>query len=206
MNPSSNLFLIGPMGAGKSTVGRKLAARFGLRFIDLDNEIERATGASVNLIFEIEGEAQFRDRESRLLDAASKLEGILLATGGGAVLRLENRARLQERGFVLYLQTDVDTQLTRLRRDNKRPLLRGPNPEEKLLLMSAIRNPLYQSCADLAFLTGNGSAKQAAEALVILLRKQWQQIVPEAANLMPCELETAVSTEALLPQPNLPKE
>ena len=180
MNPSSNLFLIGPMGAGKSTVGHKLAARFGLRFIDLDHEIEAATGASVNLIFEVEGETAFREREAQLLDAASQLQGILLATGGGAVLRTENAQCLKQRGFVLYLETDVDVQLERLRRDTKRPLLRAPNPREKLLQLAEQRNPIYQSVCDAAWKTGNGSAKTAAESLVILLRRSWRQIVPES--------------------------
>jgi shikimate kinase len=175
MNPSSNLFLIGPMGAGKSTVGRKLAARFGLRFIDLDHEIERATGASVNLIFEIEGEPQFRDRESKLLDAASRNSCVLLATGGGAVLRAENRECLAQRGFVVYLETDVDTQLARLKRDRARPLLRTPDPRAKLLELAAARNALYRQTADFTWTSGSTTARSAAESLVFNLRHRWQQ-------------------------------
>jgi shikimate kinase len=165
------------MGAGKSTVGRKLAARFGLRFIDLDHEIERATGASVNLIFEIEGEPNFRDREEKLLDAASRNSGVLLATGGGAVLRRENRERLKERGFVVYLETNVDTQLERLKRDRARPLLRTPDPRAKLLELAKHRNELYRQTADLTWISGQNTARSAAESLVYTLRNRWQQLV-----------------------------
>ena len=179
MNPSSNLFLIGPMGAGKSTVGRKLASRFGLRFIDLDHEIERATGASVNLIFEIEGEPQFRERESRLLDAASRNSSILLATGGGAILRAENRDILRERGFVVYLDTDVDTQLERLKRDRVRPLLRTPDPRGKLVELAKQRNALYRQTADISWVSGQNSARSAAESLVYTLRHRWHQLIEE---------------------------
>ncbi len=176
MNPSSNLILIGPMGAGKSTVGRKLAARFGLRFIDLDHEIERATGASVNLIFEIEGEPNFRDREAKLLDAVTRNTGVLLATGGGAVLRPENRSKLMERGYVVYLETDVDTQLERLKRDRARPLLRTADPRGKLLELAAARNDLYRQTADLTWVSGPNTARSAAESLVYNLRHRWHQL------------------------------
>ncbi len=176
MNPSSNLILIGPMGAGKSTVGRKLSARFGLRFIDLDHEIERATGASVNLIFEIEGEPNFRDREAKLLDAVTRNTGVLLATGGGAILRAENRVKLMQRGYVVYLQTDVDTQLERLKRDRARPLLRTSDPRAKLLELAAARNDLYRQTADLTWVSGPNTARSAAESLVYNLRHRWQQL------------------------------
>ena len=168
------------MGAGKSTVGRKLSARFGLRFIDLDYEIERATGASVNLIFEIEGEPNFRDREAKLLDAASRNKGVLLATGGGAILRVENRIKLMERGYVVYLETDVDTQLERLKRDRARPLLRTADPRAKLLELAATRNDLYRETADLIWISGPNTARSAAESLVYNLRHRWQQI-PEVS-------------------------
>ncbi len=164
------------MGAGKSTVGRKLAARFGLRFIDLDQEIERATGASVNLIFEIEGEPNFREREAKLLDAASRNCGVLLATGGGAVLRAENRSKLMQRGFVVYLETDVDTQLERLKRDRARPLLRTADPRAKLLELAGARNDLYRHSADLIWTSGANTARSAAESLVYNLRHRWHQL------------------------------
>jgi shikimate kinase len=182
MNPSSNLFLIGAMGAGKTTIGRKLAHRFGLRFVDLDHEIEAQTGATVNLIFELEGEPAFRERESKLLDQISAEHGVLLATGGGAVLRAENRALLRQRGFVVYLQTDVDTQLARLRRDRTRPLLRAADPRAKLESLAQQRNSLYREIADLSWESRADSPKSAASHLVVLLRARWQQqIVSEIA-------------------------
>ena len=170
MNPSANLFLIGPMGAGKTTIGKRLAARFGLSFIDLDREIEQATGASVNLIFEVEGELAFRDREFRLLELASARSGILLATGGGAVLREENRQH-----FVLYLQTGVDLQLARLRRDRTRPLLRTADPRARLVSLAGQRNQLYQQCADLTWTSTSLSARASTEGLVKTLREHWHQ-------------------------------
>lgn len=175
MNPSANLFLIGPMGAGKTTIGKRLAARFGLSFIDLDREIEQATGASVNLIFEVEGETAFRDRESRLLELATARSGILLATGGGAVLREENREHLRAKGFVLYLQTGVDLQLARLRRDRTRPLLRTADPRARLVSLAGQRNQLYQQCADLTWTSSSLSARASTEGLVKTLREHWQQ-------------------------------
>jgi shikimate kinase len=176
MNPSHNLFLVGPMGAGKSTVGRKLAARFGLRFIDLDHEIEHNTGATVSLIFEIEGEKQFRERETKLLDEISSMRGVLLATGGGAVLDALNRANLRDRGFVLYLKTDVDTQLDRLRRDRQRPLLQTADPRSKLVQLADLRNHLYEEIADLVWISNQNTPKSAAEQLVLVLRNHWQQL------------------------------
>lgn len=175
MNPSANLFLIGPMGAGKTTIGKRLAARFGLSFIDLDREIEQATGASVNLIFEVEGELAFRDREFRLLELASARSGILLATGGGAVLREENRQHLRAKGFVLYLQTGVDLQLARLRRDRSRPLLRTADPRARLVSLAGQRNQLYQQCADLTWTSTSLSARASTEGLVKTLREHWHQ-------------------------------
>ena len=119
LNPAQNLFLIGPMGAGKTTIGRRLAAHYGLCFVDLDVEIEAHTGADVPLIFDIEGEPGFRRRESALLEECSAREGVVLATGGGAVLDPGNREVLAARGFVLWLQAGVEQQLQRLARDRQ---------------------------------------------------------------------------------------
>jgi shikimate kinase len=176
MNPSHNLFLVGPMGAGKSTVGRKLAARFGLHFVDLDHEIEAATGASVSLIFEIEGEQQFREREMKLLDDISCTKGLLLATGGGAIINPVNREHLRNRGFVLYLKTDVDTQLDRLSRDRQRPLLQTADPRAKLVQLAEQRNHWYEQIADLVWPSHQQTPKTAAEQLVQVLREHWQQL------------------------------
>jgi shikimate kinase len=168
------------MGAGKTTIGRKLADRFGLRFVDLDHEIEAQAGASVNLIFELEGEAAFRARESKLLESISSGRNLLLATGGGAILDSENRAFLRSRGFVVYLQTDVDTQLERLRRDRTRPLLKSADPRAKLESLAQVRNPLYAQTANLTWLSLADSPKTAATNLIFTLRAKWQQLtLPE---------------------------
>jgi shikimate kinase len=149
MNPAPNLFFIGPMGAGKTTIGRRVAGHLGLPFHDLDHEIEAHTGAAIPLIFELEGEAGFRQRESSVLAEFAAHDGIVLATGGGAVLAAENRERLRERGFVVYLEASLEDQLARLARDRKRPLLVAPDRRERLRDLAAVRNPLYRDTADL---------------------------------------------------------
>lgn len=175
MNPSSNLFLVGPMGAGKSTIGRRLAQHFGLPFIDLDEEMERRNGVSIALIFELEGEAGFRQRESKLIEELSGREGVVLATGGGAVLSEGNRRLLRERGFVLYLSATVPQQLARLARDVKRPLLQAPDRRERLEAMAAHRNPLYEEIADLSVTGSNAAVAQAARQIATRLDAQWQR-------------------------------
>lgn len=176
MNPSSNLFLVGPMGAGKSTIGRRLAAHFRLPFVDLDEELERRNGVSVALIFELEGEPGFRARESRLLDELSGREGVVLATGGGAILAEENRQCLRERGFVVYLSATVAQQLSRLARDAKRPLLQAPDRRERLEAMATLRNPLYESVADLIVRGSNNAVSQVARQITAQLETQWQRV------------------------------
>ena len=175
MNPASNLFLIGPMGAGKTTIGRRVAEALALPFYDLDQVIEERNGASVALIFELEGEAGFRKRESAALDEFSAREGIVLATGGGAVLDAQNRRRLHERGFVVWLQANVDQQLTRLARDRKRPLLAAPDRRERLQQMAGVRGPLYAEIADLALQPDSECVPQAARELVQRLDSLWQR-------------------------------
>jgi shikimate kinase len=149
MNPSCNLFVIGPTGAGKTSIGRRLAVHYGLPFVDLDQEIERDCGVDVGHVFEVEGEAGFRQRESALLDTCSRRDGVLLATGAGAVLDPSNRHRLAERGFVLWLDSSVEQQLQRLARDNRRPLLAGIDRRERLEAMAKVRTPFYREIADL---------------------------------------------------------
>ena len=137
------------MGTGKSTIGRKLAKQSSQKFYDSDHEIEDRTGVKINLIFEIEGEAGFRKRETKLLDELTSMSNIVLATGGGAVLSLENRATLMERGFVVYLKSGIDQLLKRTSRDSKRPLLQNGDPEVVLKKLLDERGPLYEEVADL---------------------------------------------------------
>ncbi|WP_440996381.1 shikimate kinase AroK [Arhodomonas sp. SL1] len=170
---SAPVFLIGPMGAGKSTVGRRLAARLGLEFVDCDATLEARTGVDIPRIFDIEGEEGFREREGRLLDELTAREGIVLATGGGAVLREANRRMLGARGRVVYLRADVDTQLARVR-DSDRPLLRTDDPRARLEALAAERNPLYESIADVTVDTGSGSMDAVVEAIM----EQLERIAP----------------------------
>ncbi len=158
----NRLFLIGPMGSGKTTVGRYLADRIGLEFLDLDQEIEKRCGVDVSLIFEIEGEAGFRGRETAMLDELSQRDGILLATGGGSVLKEINRDILRSRGLVVWLKTSVDQQLKRLERDQRRPLLQAPDRRERLENLAAARNALYGECAHLVVQSSNVSPAQMA--------------------------------------------
>ena len=173
VNPSRNLFLIGPMGAGKTTVGKRLAAHFDLPFLDLDAEIEAHTGVEVPLIFDIEGEPGFRRRESALLAECSAREGVVLATGGGAILDADNRALLAARGFVVWLQTSVEQQLQRLERDRHRPLLQAADRRERLEAMAQLRDPLYAGIADLAVPSHGHPPAHAAEQVARLLDAQW---------------------------------
>ena len=176
MNPAPNLFFIGPMGAGKSTIGRRVAELLCLPFFDLDHEIEEHSGAAIPLIFDIEGECGFRRRESSMLVDYAGRSGIALATGGGAVLAPENRRCLHERGFVVFLETTVDEQLERLARDRKRPLLAAPDRCERLLALAAERGPLYREIADLIVPAGHiGSTAQVAHRLSAELAQCWQR-------------------------------
>lgn len=174
MKSAPNLILVGPMGSGKSSIGRRLAERLGLPFTDADREIEVATGATIPLIFELEGEAGFRERERETLMRLCQGGPQVIATGGGAVLRADNRALLAQAGFVLFLDVDLDSQLRRLANDRSRPLLQRPDRREVLARMSQERAPLYAEVADLRYPTGGGSVRQAVEQLVGLLQEHWQ--------------------------------
>jgi len=149
MSEPKRLFLVGPMGAGKSTIGKRLAHRLQLDFADSDKEIENRTGASIALIFELEGEQGFRQRESSIIDEFSNRDKIVLATGGGAILSSANRDLLRRLGTTIYLQTSVESQLQRTSRDSKRPLLQTENPGKKLQELLTIRDPLYRELADI---------------------------------------------------------
>jgi shikimate kinase len=153
------------MGAGKSTVGRRLAKRLKLQFCDSDQEIERRTGATVSLVFEIEGEQGFRKREKEIIDELTKNSGIVLATGGGAVLDPENRAVLVKRGVVVYLRTGLAQLVQRTSRDSKRPLLKTDDPAAKLQELLEIRGPLYEEMADLVIDTDQRSLQSIVDEI-----------------------------------------
>jgi shikimate kinase len=149
-----NIYLIGLMGAGKTTIGRQLAKALKLPFYDSDKAIEESTGVDIPTIFEFEGEEGFREREQKMIQKLTQLHGVVLATGGGAILREENRRLLQENGYVVYLQCSVDRILDRTRRDTQRPLLRTDNPKERLQQLFEQRQPLYMACANFKIDTG----------------------------------------------------
>ena len=142
------LFLIGPMGAGKTTLGRLLARQLGFEFFDSDRVIEERTGVDIPTIFDYEGEAGFRKRESIVIEELTKLDHIVLATGGGAILSPKNREALRRQGFVVYLKVSIRQQLIRTSRDQSRPLLQTENPEQRLQKLAEERNHLYESIAD----------------------------------------------------------
>ena len=174
MNPSPNLILVGPMGAGKSSIGRRLAQRFGLRFADADTFVEQAAGASVSQLFEREGEAAFRRRECEALATLLAQDGLVLSTGGGAVLDAGNRLLMQRRGFVVHLQVSQAQQLARLAQDASRPLLARPDRAQVLDALAAQRAPLYAQVADLSFDTDALDAAASADALGDLLAAHWR--------------------------------
>lgn len=170
MNQQGNVFLIGPMGAGKTTIGRHLATLLHKRFVDVDHEIEKRTGVSIPVIFEIEGEAGFRRRESAVIEELTRDSNIVLATGGGAVLLEENRKVLKDRGTVAYLQADIDTLVERTRRDRNRPLLQTENPRGKIEELLQQREPIYRDVADIIINTGQRAPSSVAREVVVRLK------------------------------------
>lgn len=171
MAEKRNIFLVGPMGAGKSTIGRQLAQQLNMEFYDSDLEIERRTGADVSWVFDVEGEAGFRDREEKIINELTEKQGIVLATGGGSIKSRETRKRLSARGVVVYLETTIEKQLARTQRDKKRPLLQVDTPREVLELLSQERNPLYEEIADVTIRTDDQSAKIVANQIIHLLEE-----------------------------------
>ena len=170
MNPQGNVFLVGPMGAGKTTIGRHLATLLHKRFVDVDHEIEKRTGVTIPVIFEIEGEAGFRRRESAAIEELTQDQDIVLATGGGAVLLEENRKLLKERGTVVYLQADIETLVERTRRDRNRPLLQTENPRGKIEELLRQREPIYREVADVIVDTGQRAPSGVARDIAMRLK------------------------------------
>ncbi|MEC9483094.1 MAG: shikimate kinase AroK [Halomonas sp.] len=159
MQDLPNLFLVGPMGAGKSTIGRLLAAELQRDFVDSDHEIQARCGADIPWIFDVEGEVGFREREVQMIDELTRRTEIVLATGGGAVMNEINRRALRERGTVIYLYTTVEQQLRRTAKDRNRPLLRSKDPEAVLRGLFELRDPLYRATSDLVVRTDRRSPR-----------------------------------------------
>ncbi|MCR9107009.1 MAG: shikimate kinase AroK [Gammaproteobacteria bacterium] len=166
MQSFHRVFLVGPMGAGKTTIGKHLAQHLKLRFVDSDGEIEARTGADIPWIFDVEGEEGFRDREQQVIEEMTEWEGVVLATGGGVVMRAENRRVLAARGFVIYLYASIDEQVRRTSKDRRRPLLQEGDPEQTLRELMAFRDPLYREIADHIIETDQCSPRTVAQRLV----------------------------------------
>ena len=169
MKTPGSLFLTGPMGAGKSTIGRQLSKQLGLPFHDSDHEIEARTGVDIPLIFDLEGEAGFRIRESVVIDELTQLPGIVLATGGGAILDPANRKHLGNRGKVIYLHASVKQQLKRTRMDRNRPLLQTDDPRARLEELMAIRDPLYRGIASVVIDTDGMRVRDVVKKILEML-------------------------------------
>lgn len=165
MKQPQNLFLVGPMGAGKSAVGRQLAKILHLDFFDSDQEVEDRTGVDIPFIFEKEGEEGFRKRESKVIDELSARQGIVLATGGGAIVDPSSRSRLGARGYVIYLHTTVRQQLERTQRGRNRPLLEAEDPRQVLEALMEIRDPLYREIADMVIETDGRRVREVANEI-----------------------------------------
>lgn len=165
---AANIFFVGLMGAGKTTIGRLVARHLGRDFYDSDQEIERRTGVNIPCIFELEGETGFRRREAAVIAELAQMENIVLATGGGAVLLPENRAMLKQHGIVVYLRATVHELWLRTRNDRNRPLLRTENPQQKLEQLIVVRDPLYREVANLVIDTGG----QSVNSIVSQIEKQ----------------------------------
>lgn len=178
--PNSNIFLVGLMGSGKTTIGRALAKKLNMRFVDADQEIEARTGASIPLIFEIEGEASFRQREADVIRDLSAQQGIVLATGGGAVLNEQSRRYLRERGVVIYLRASVNSILQRTSHDRNRPLLQTADPRAKIEELSRQRAPLYQEIAHITIETGRPNVQSVLQNILVQLEQFNSAATPPA--------------------------
>ncbi len=169
---TQNVFLIGPVGAGKSTIGRQLASELKLEFVDSDREIEQRCGVDIDWIFDLEGEEGFRKREQEVLNDLANRQGIVLATGGGAILLPENRTLLSSRGKVVYLQASIEQQLERTAKDKKRPLLQVDDKEAQLKKLMSEREPLYQEIADITIETSETTVRNVVQRITNLLMEE----------------------------------
>ena len=167
--PRSNIILVGPMGAGKSTIGRLLASELNLSFRDSDRVIEERTGADIPWIFDMEGEEGFRERETAVLTELSTEANVVIATGGGIILREQNRTIMKSSGFVCYLTASIDQLVERTSRDKKRPLLQVENPRQKIIDLLSLRDPLYRDAADFVINTDRRSPKAVAQEIAGLV-------------------------------------
>lgn len=162
-----NIFLVGPMGAGKTTIGRQLARELKKEFVDSDHEIEERTGANIAWIFDVEGEAGFRKREKKIIEELTKRKNMVLATGGGAVLAPESRKYLHSRGTVIYLMATIGQQVERTKHDQRRPLIQNVTDiRGKLTELMEIRDPLYREIADHIVMTNRRSPKSVSSEIV----------------------------------------
>jgi len=173
---ASNIFLIGPMGVGKTTIGRQLAATLNMTFKDSDREIEERTGASIPLIFELEGEAGFRKREQAMIAELTQMHKIILSTGGGVVLNEDNRSQLKKQGIVIYLYASVKELVERTAHSRHRPLLHTANPQLRLEKLLQERHPLYLAVADITVDTGHRSVNQVVKMVLKQLKPYAQRI------------------------------
>ena len=170
---NQNLFLVGPMGVGKTTIGRLLADELNLEFLDSDQEIERRAGTNISWIFDVEGEEGFRLREIAVINDLTQCKGVLIATGGGSILRLENRRCLVSRGVVVFLDTSLELQIKRTERDKKRPLLQNVEDHASVLReLKGKRHPLYEEIADIRIFVGEQSTKRIVNDIVKALKEK----------------------------------
>ena len=170
-----SLFIVGPMGAGKTTIGKLLAKHLGRNFIDSDHYICEQTGADIPWIFEKEGEAGFREREARVIAELTELPNVVLATGGGVVTQLQNRENLKKQGITIYLRANVDVQLKRTSKDKSRPLLNHPNPRSVLESLFEVRDPLYLEVADIVVETGEGYPRYMLKKIMEALKQKYPE-------------------------------
>ena len=171
MNTQQNIFLVGPMGAGKTTIGRYLASELKRDFYDSDHVVEERTGVEIAWIFDLEGEAGFREREKEAIAELTQLSSIVLATGGGSVTTPENRRVLAGRGFVVYLQASLEQQLARTEKDKKRPLLQTDDRQQRIQELHEQRDPLYREIADCILETHNYGVKSICKQIISTMRK-----------------------------------